>query len=365
MPITLPPSPRILVVVLRRLGDVLLTTPLIRSLKHAWPDARVDVLVHAETAGILRDNPDVDEIVTMPSRPGILQSLALAAQLWRRYALAISAQTGDRPTFFTIVAGRVRVAPVERRLSGRIKSLVLNYTVPAVQHMHRVRQLLMLAEAIGVAPAAKVVPPEPRAAGWIPNKPYAVVHAMPMFRYKQWTADGWQELAGALSQRGLQVIATGGPSERERRYLDAIWGRENSAVLRVDGKLDWPELTALIAEAEVYVGLDTSVTHLAAATGCATVALYGPTDPVLWGPWPQQGLQPAWSKSAAMQRRGNVRLIQRPLPCTPCQLEGCERRLDSYSRCLDELTLQSVLAVVDEALAERASRGGASSRRPV
>jgi heptosyltransferase-3 len=52
-----------------------------------------------------------------------------------------------------------------------------------------------------------------------------------------------------------------------------------------------------------------------------------------------------------MQRRGNVFLVQHAFPCTPCQLEGCERRLESYSACLDTLSIGQVLGAVDEALA--------------
>ncbi len=66
--IKLPAKPRILVVALRRLGDVLLTTPLIRSVRRAWPEARIEVLVFADTAGILAENPDINGVVTMPPR---------------------------------------------------------------------------------------------------------------------------------------------------------------------------------------------------------------------------------------------------------------------------------------------------------
>src|SRR5580693_4592787 len=110
--IELPSAPRILVVALRRLGDVLLTTPLIRSLRRAWPDATLDVLVFADTAGILDGNPDVDRVVTMPARPTLGQSLACAAGLLRRYHVAVSTQSGDRPTAFALVAGRTHVGPV-------------------------------------------------------------------------------------------------------------------------------------------------------------------------------------------------------------------------------------------------------------
>ena len=85
-------------------------------------------------------------------------------------------------------------------------------------------------------------------------------------------------------------------------------------------------------------------------SGCPTVALYGPTDPRLWGPWPVGGLDAIWAATGTIQRRGNVWLVQNALPCTPCQLEGCERRLDSYSQCLDELSPQQVIAAVDQAL---------------
>ncbi len=82
--IVLPAQPRILVVALRRLGDVLLTTPLIRSLKRAWPDAAIDALVFRGTEGILAGNPDIADVVTLPERASAGESLALCARLWRR-----------------------------------------------------------------------------------------------------------------------------------------------------------------------------------------------------------------------------------------------------------------------------------------
>jgi heptosyltransferase III len=92
---------------------------------------------------------------------------------------------------------------------------------------------------------------------------------------------------------------------------------------------------------------------LAAATGTQTVALYGPTDPRIWGPWPRGGLERPWEAAGTIQHRGNVWLVQNPLPCLPCQLEGCERRLDSRSQCLDELTAARVMTAVDQALSIR------------
>ena len=98
-PIRLPDRPRILVVAMRRLGDVLLTTPLIRSLKRALPQASIDALVFAGTEGILAGNPDLAGVLTIAQRPRLAQTLALLRRLAKRYDLALSTQTGDRPTF--------------------------------------------------------------------------------------------------------------------------------------------------------------------------------------------------------------------------------------------------------------------------
>jgi heptosyltransferase-3 len=170
-----------------------------------------------------------------------------------------------------------------------------------------------------------------------------------MFIYKRWTTEGWRMLASGLRQRGLATAVTGAATDCA--YLDEVW--RDCDVVRLDGKLEWPDLTALIGSARAYIGPDTALTHLAAATATPTVALYGPSDPRIWGPWPAGGLDPPWAAAGTIQHRGNVWLVQNPLPCLPCRQEGCDRRLDSHSQCLDELSVNQVLAAVDQALAMR------------
>jgi heptosyltransferase-3 len=350
-PLRLPDHPRVLVVILRRLGDVLLTTPLIRSVKRAYPRALIDALVFAGTEGILAGNADLAEIITIPQRPSFIDTLSLIARLLRRYDLALSTQTGDRPTVLAIIAGRQRVGPLEAGGSASaLKRFFLSRSYVTDHRQHRLLDILRLADVLGIPSHRDVVcPPAAPVFALAPRQLYAVIHAAPMFVYKRWTGEGWRTLAAALRERGFVTVSTGAASDRA--YLDEIW--RDASVVRLDGKLAWPELTALISAARVYVGPDTAITHLAAAAGVPTVALYGPTDPRLWGPWPLGGFDRPWQAAGTIQRRGNVWLVQNPLPCLPCQLEGCERRLDSYSQCLDELTAAQVLTAVDQALTMR------------
>jgi heptosyltransferase-3 len=350
--IALPNQPRIMVVALRRIGDVLLTTPLVRSLRRAWPAARLDMLVLADTAGILEGNPDIDHIIPAPAQASMARGVALAARLAKRYDLAVSTQTGDRPTLFAAIAGRTSVAPVAGdNLMSAFKRLMLSESMPVTAGLHRVEEMLRLADALGIERVMEVVCPEGAArAELVPIEPYALLHPAPMFQYKRWTDDGWRIVADDLSRRGLRVLVTGGPAAEERTYLDRLLGGVAN-VRRVDGRLTWPQLAMLAAHAQVFVGPDTSVTHLAAAAGAPTVALYGPTDPRLWGPWPVDGLRTPWEAVGTMQRRNNVWLVQNPQPCLPCQMEGCDRHLMSHSRCLDELSARQVLTAIDQALA--------------
>jgi heptosyltransferase-3 len=277
-------------------------------------------------------------------------TIKLMGRLWKRYDLAISTQTGDRPTLFAMIGGRSHAgltATDGSPVGAALKRFMLHRSTPSIKNIHRVEQMLRLADALGIARVPELVCPAGAApSGIAADGNYAVIHASPMYRYKEWTREGWRALAAGLTKRKLTVIAIGGPGDAELNYLEDVW-RDVAPIHR----LPWSENVALLKKARVYVGPDTSTTHLAAAAGCPTVALFGPTDPRVWGPFPVGGLSEPWAASGTIQNRGNVWIVQNPLPCLPCTFEGCERRIDGPSICLDELRPEQVLAAVDRAMA--------------
>ncbi len=356
MALALPAKPRILVITLRRLGDVLMTTALIRTLRRAYPQARIDVLVFRGSERILAGNPDIDNVLTVVEHAPLSEMLVLIGRLLRRYDLAITTQTGDRPTLLAWLAGRQRLGFISDAESGsRWNRVLLDRRVAAEPHNHRVEELLRLADALGLPRVPEVVPPSADAgAPAIASARYAVLHPNPMYAYKRWSAAGWRGLAQALAQRGLEVLISSGPDPAEHAYLDHLWGND-APVRRIDWRLSFGALAQILRKAAVYVGTDTSVSHLAAATGCPTVTLFGPTDPRVFGPWPVGGLAARWEAAGSIQRQNNVWVVQNPIPCSCFTKLGCDGHLDSRARCLDELSLNHVLVAVDEALARPAS----------
>lgn len=354
--------PRILVITLRRLGDVLVTTPLIRSLRKKWPGAQIDALVFRGSDGILTGNPDLSNVITVAEQPSLTETLRLVSQLWRGYDLAISTQPGDRPTIMAWLAGGKRIGLTKPEASwGGLKSALLTQSVPADTSVHRIVEASRLLDALDVPLVPELITPRGTAElSGIPSGRYAVLHPNPKFAYKRWNASGWRKLAAALSERGLKILVTGGPDAEERAYLDSLWPGADSCITRLDGKLGWPQLAALLRSAAVYVGTDTSMTHLAAAAGCPTVAIYGPVDPRIMGPWPVGGLSQPWTAAGTVQNRGNVWLVQNPASCPfailPCERLGCDGHLNSRAQCLDELAAEQVLSAADAALTSVSTR---------
>ena len=368
------PPHRILVVCIRRLGDVLLSTALIAALARQWPNARIDVLVNANAAVTLEGNPDISTVIVQPERPKFWQVLRLVWRIFRRYDLAICMVGNDRPYLYALMAAPLRAGVIPEGESGAgLKKRVMHFSIPdQYGSVHIVEQYLRVGGLVGLpTQSSEVVPPRPvnelgldqkLKQGWR-DSPYAVVHLSAMYRYKSWTASGWCDLIRALTLRGLHVYLTGGTAEHERMFVKDIAAQfPTTDVSDLSGQLTFPELTPLIEKAQIFIGPDTSVTHLAAATGVPTVALFGPSHPVTWAPWPKGFGRTAtspWVKLAPLQHHNNVWIVQGVKSCVPCLQEGCDRRLDSRSECLDELPASRVIAVADQILATPAVAGDA------
>ena len=356
------PAQSILLIATRHIGDVLLTTPLLRSLRFAYPDARIDALVYRWTAEVLDGNPDVNNVITVNQDPRFPEYIALVKKIFRHYDLAVSTLTSDRPILYAFWAARKRISLVPPyRLNDAWKRWITQgWTELDDWDTHTVIQNLGLCDLLEIERHHEVVVPQsPRSSEtlnallpfpWQTN-PYAVFHMVPLRLYKRWTLKGWQAVARHLGSMGFRIVIVGGSDKEEKEYVQQFMTGMPATVANLTGKLKFSEVAKLIASSRVYVGPDTAVTHLAAATGAPTVALYGPTNPVKWAPWPhgfRESRNPFERKGT--QHVGNVILVQGAGDCVPCHEEGCDRHRQSKSRCLEELDSATVIQAIESAL---------------
>jgi heptosyltransferase-3 len=348
---------RILIVCTRQIGDVLLTTPLIRAAKERWPAATIDVLGFGGTLGMLRGNPDVGTLIEVPAGSGWLASLPLIRRLWRRYDLALIAQYSDRAHLYGFAAAKRRAGQVTDEAKSWWKRALLEHRVRMndTQSHSVVEKLRLLSPWLEPGGAALVAPPPrelPPGLVALLQPPYAVLQAPAAVAYKQWPIAHWRELVEALLARGLQVVLTGAPSALDRSVVDAVRsGFAADRVVDAAGAIDLPQVGALLRGAAVYIGGDTSITHLAAACDLPVVALYGPIDPRYFGPWPaNETLVVPYVSHALVQHAGKVTVLQGTPPCVPCNRAGCHDRNDSVSVCLLTMRSARVVAEVDRSL---------------
>ncbi len=357
--LTLKAPRRILVVVTLRIGDVLMATPVIRSLKLAWPQAEIDALVFEGTQGVLQGNPDLHRVITVPARPKFWAHLRLILKLFRRYDIALTTLMGDRATLYVWFAGKMRYGMQDGSdKHGWKRHLLSHWAQFDHEGTHTLLTNLGLMDELGIKRSHDVVASwgawdEAAVARVLPfdagTEAFAVLHLYPKFPYKMWRSENWIELAHWLRDNGMRAALTGSADPDELAYIEQLFRAMPPGTVNMAGRLSLAGNAFLISRARCYVGPDTALTHMAAALGTPTVALFGPSNPVKWGPWPKgyaEDRNPYRLKGS--QRVNNVALLQGEGDCVPCIQEGCDRHAASRSACLQNLQVSRVVAAIHE-----------------
>jgi heptosyltransferase-3 len=312
---------KILIVAVPGFGDVLLCTPLIRAVRAAWPEAELHVLVRGKVSGVLEGNPDVDEIIEAVNRAGVRETLDMLRPRFREYDLTLSNSASDRMALYCLVMGRRRISIVPCQRGGLPWKEWLSdgHVEVDEENWHIVSRINELGRLAGIETNQTVV--NPRSPGsreaiarhlghdW-DKTPFAVIHPAASLPHKQWHARGWHAVVEYLLAEGLRVIVTGGPGEGERQYVMDELGLGRAPVTPVVGELRLGDIAELLESCSLYIGVDTLVSHIAAAASAPTVVIFGPTNPVTWGPWPHEHETPVspWTRDE-LQHVGNVYLV--------------------------------------------------------
>ena len=335
----------ILVIKMRNIGDVLLTTPVFANLREHFPDARICGLVNSGTEAMLSDNPAINQLFTYerslkkaPLTQRIAHELLFLKKLRsEHFDMVINLTEGDRGAIVALLSGASRRIGVKSNGRGfRGKDYIFTRLAPLLPpSVHTVDQNLELLRAAGVPVSHKRVsfyyPDSVRSevdrllttAGIQPGG-YFHAHVVSRWMFKSMPPDTAAALIDILHEKsGLTPILTAAPVEKELAYLERVKQACRSPHLDLSGKLNLKQMGALTATASFFVGVDSAPMHIAAALDIPVLGIFGPSSATSWGPWDNDLQTNPYLHPRGIQSTGKHVVLQSTKPCVPCHRDGC------------------------------------------
>ena len=326
-------------------GDVVISLPALRALRAHHAGDRLAVLARPWVAELYRLLPEVDEVLVEEPK-GRHAGRAGRAVL----AEEIRAKRFDRAillprSFATALVAWQAGVPERWGYRGELRSPLLTHPVAFAPPSgeHEVHRHLRLVAATGVPlpaipdatwPVPATVRRAARAkltAAGLPSGPFAAAHVASFaHEAKRWSEERFASLFRRLAaERGLPVVLLGSAAEEGMNARVASLSSP-ARVFDLAGKTSLPDVLGVVAEAELFVGNDSGLAHLANAAGTPTTVVFGPTDPDATRPW--DGPRPDGLPTG-------LRVARRRVACAPCRFTRCP--LDHA--CMTGVSVEDVL----------------------
>ena len=286
---------KILLLQLKRIGDLILTTPAVAALRASFPEAELTLVVSKECADLLPAIANVDRVLmTRRDLRDLALFLSIAA---RRFDYCIDFTRNDRSASLALLSG-ARRRVVSYRVREQAKTRARAYTDfvnVRMRDMHTIDYNLALLEPLGARdpstaphldlPQIAYEKADALRRNWNVTKPYIILHPGSARQEKLWEPGRWAEVIECVGRSNdIDLVLTSGPSPEEQTHIAAIKSKTQQQIVDLSGKTDLLTLAALINRARLLVTVDSAPVHLASATGTPQVILFGPTNPFHWRP---------------------------------------------------------------------------------
>jgi len=360
-------APKILLIRLRRIGDIIMTTPAVEAVKRALPRASLSYVVEDPLRRLVEGNPHIDRVMAIPAKQGAADFARFVRGLRREtYDAVIDFHGGPRASRIAWLARAKFKVGYELKYKGWIYDARVPRSAAGAP-IHSVENHLNLVRALGIeveGPAPPLWLPDSSAtekAGidrlWaemgLGGAKVVVLHVGAGNEFRDWGEENLGALAGRLAALpGVKVVLAGAEPDRPRAERisagcqraaadtrtgpsihpadDPVCNAQRipsgsaAAVISLAGRINLIELREVIARAALFVGPDSGPMHIAATTRTPVVALFGPTLPDHFAPW-----------------RAEATVVSKELACRPCKQREC---VTQDFRCLRTITVDEVFA---------------------
>jgi heptosyltransferase-2 len=351
------PPERVLVVRADGIGDLILTIPFLRGLRHAFPTAEISLVAARAARPLLGGCPYVDEVFQLDARGPIFLRPLQAARLGvtvlrgRRFDLAVVPRWDFDGTYASLAAGlsgaprRVgfseRVTPVKQTVNRGYDSFFTEVVDDRAQRHELERGRVLLEQ---VAPGSSF---DPALELWLDSTDARTADELlaphgeldgPLVAFcpggtagrRRWPLDRYRQVAGGLAREGARVVLVGGPEEAEE--CAALAESLGTRALSLAGRVGLRETAAALSRCALYVGNDTGPMHIAAAAGVRVVAV---------SCHPETAADDAFESPARFGPRGvPAKVLRPPAPRPPCR-DAC---VQDEPHCILDVSVEDVAA---------------------
>lgn len=335
---------KILVVRMRHLGDVLLTTPVFTHLKKALPHAQIDAFINQESLPMLDGHPDISNYFlydrkTLKSLGPIkknFRELSLLRQVRKQnYDLVLNLTEGDRGALIALFSrAPIRIGFDPGRSGFFAKRKIFTHLVKICPNpRHTVERQLDVLRCLGIFPPYEerdlflhIPTPTHESMQSTYGNDFILIHPVSRWMFKSPPASFFINLIQQLQERGEKVILSGGTDPEGLHMIDTI--QKSVQVTSVAGKTTLKELGALIQLSKLLITVDSVPLHMASALKAPTIALFGPSSDINWGPW----------------KNPHAHTLSARVSCRPCYMDGCGG--SRISDCLSMISPSDVLKII-------------------
>jgi len=342
----LPKNPRILIIKLRSIGDVVYNTSIYEPIKKALPGAHLSLIVEKFTLDIVKNNPHLDEVLCFEKKP-LLRQIAFYLKLFfTKYDVVIDMHGGPRSSLMALISG------AKHRIGNKLSKRAKFYNIPlqftAEDYSHPLYNQIGYITKIGIP----VKTPKPeiflskervnstkellKSKGITEETPFCILHIGSKKKCCDWKAENYAAVIDYCSEKkNLKVVINTIPSMADFTQ-EIIKNLRTTAVLIINGL---QEAAAMAQEAEFVISQDGGYIHISSAVGTPVIAIFGPTN-VNWLP------------------KGDLnKLVSKNLDCSPCSQTvrlqpGKEECNKGNAECMRLITAKDISEKVDELMQE-------------
>ena len=337
---------RVLIVRLDRLGDVLLSTPVIKAVREVVPDGYIAFMVRRYAKEILEGNPDLDEVIVYDKEgreKNLPRNLKFIASLRRKkFDIALILHPTTRTHLIVSAAGIPDRVGYNKKMG-----FLLTKRIADTKHYglkHETDYVLDILRHTGLEPKDKTLymPVNIRSErrmedilkenGMSGGSVCVAINPGASCASKRWKAEKFAEVGNALIEKyGVKVVVLSGEADKE--LGDKVSALLNEKCLNLSGKTSVADIASVLRRVKLFISNDSGPVHISCAVGTPVVAIFGRSDrglsPKRWGPTGKRDV-----------------VLHKDVGCDECLAHNCKLGF----KCLEAVTVDSVLAAAKQIL---------------